>query len=112
MGVTRTDLFTEEQNTLAQIAKALAHPARIAIIQYLLEANACVNGDLVQELGLAQATISQHLKELKTIGIIQGTIEGVSVNYCINPEKWREIDGMFQAFFNKYKSSCEGGGCC
>ncbi|MBT30283.1 MAG: transcriptional regulator [Thalassobius sp.] len=112
MGVTRTDLFTEEQNTLAQIAKALAHPARIAIIQYLLEANACVNGDLVQELGLAQATISQHLKELKTIGIIQGTIEGVSVNYCINPVKWNEIDAMFQAFFNKYKSSCKGDSCC
>ena len=111
MGVTKTDLFTEEQNTIAQIAKALAHPARIAIIQYLLKVNACINGDLVQELGLAQATISQHLRELKAIGIIQGTIEGVSVSYCIEPKRWNEIETMFKSLFDQYKSSCEGDGC-
>ena len=108
MGVTKSNLFSTEQNTLAQLAKAFAHPARIAIIQHLLKANTCINGDLVHELGLAQATISQHLRELKESGIIQGTIEGVSVCYCINPEKWNEIKGLFQALFEQYKhpSAC------
>ena len=75
MGVTKTDLFSDTQNGLATAAKAFAHPARIAIIQHLLKSNACINGDLVQELGLAQATISQHLRELKDIGIIQGRLD-------------------------------------
>lgn len=102
MGVTKTDLFTEVQNDIAKAAKAFAHPARVAIIDYLLKTNACVNGDLVQELGLAQATISQHLRELKEIGIIQGTIEGVSVSYCINPTRWEEIKHQFNKIFNQF----------
>ncbi|UTW65507.1 winged helix-turn-helix transcriptional regulator [bacterium SCSIO 12643] len=102
MGVTKSDLFTDEQNEIARIAKAMAHPARVAIIDYLLKANACINGDLVEELGLAQATISQHLRELKNIGIIQGTIEGVSVSYCINSAKWNEIKTLFNALFDQY----------
>ncbi|QED36656.1 winged helix-turn-helix transcriptional regulator [Antarcticibacterium arcticum] len=108
MGVTKTDLFTDKQNELAGVAKVFAHPARIAIIEYLLRANTCINGHLVEELGLAQATISQHLKELKNSGIIQGTIEGVSVSYCINPVKWEEIKGLFGEFFESFQppSSC------
>ena len=102
MGVTRTDLFTEDQNEIAKIAKALAHPARVAIIDYLLKSNACINGDLVQELGLAQATVSQHLKELKNMGIIQGTIEGVSVSYCINPQRWEEVKNLFHSLFDQF----------
>lgn len=102
MGITKTELFTTEQNDLAQIAKAFAHPARVAIIQYLLRANACINGNLVQELGLAQPTISQHLKELKAIGIIQGTIEGVSVSYCINPTRWEEVKKLFNGLFAQF----------
>ena len=101
MGVTRTDLFTTTQNEMARAAKAFAHPARVAIIEYLLKANACINGDLVQELGLAQATISQHLRELKEIGLIQGTIEGVRVNYCIDPARWQEIKDMFNRLFDQ-----------
>lgn len=111
MGVTRTDLFTKEQNELAIIAKAFAHPARVAIIQYLLASNKCINSDLVNELGLAQATISQHLRELKNVNIIQGTIEGVSMNYCINPEKWESVQKLFNGMFDKL-SSCEPGECC
>lgn len=103
MGVTKTDLFSETQNELALAAKAFAHPARIAIIQYLLKSNACINGDLVQELGLAQATISQHLRELKDIGIIQGNIEGSRVSYCINPSRWSEISWQFTQIFDQYK---------
>lgn len=110
MGVTKTDLFSTSQNELASLAKAFSHPARVAIIQYLIEANACVNGDLVNELGLAQATISQHLRELKDLGIIQGTIEGVSVSYCINPKKWNEIRTLFDGFFNSFSNSATE--CC
>lgn len=112
MGITKTHLFTEAQNELAQIGKAFAHPARVAIIQHLLKKNACINGDLVQELGLAQATISQHLKELKEIGIIKGTIEGVKVSYCINPDKWTQAKVLFDALFNQYNAPTTSGDCC
>lgn len=111
MGVTKSDLFTEAQNEIAQLAKAFAHPARVAIIQYMLRSNACINGDLVQELGLAQATISQHLRELKDLGIIQGTIEGTRVNYCINPIRWGEIKTLFNQLFDQLES-CGEGDCC
>ncbi|MFT6856113.1 MAG: putative transcriptional regulator [Cyclobacteriaceae bacterium] len=111
MGVSRTDLFSEAQNEIAISAKAFSHPARVAIIQYLLKANACINGDLVQELGLAQATISQHLRELKDIGIIQGTIEGSRISYCINPVRWAEIKGQFYEIFNQFESPLSGD-CC
>ncbi|WP_372919735.1 ArsR/SmtB family transcription factor [Salegentibacter sp.] len=102
MGVTKSDLFSPIQNELATYAKVFAHPARIAILQYLLRANTCCNTHLVEELGLAQATISQHLKELKNLGLIQGTVEGVSVNYCINAEKWQLIKDRFTEFFDSY----------
>lgn len=109
MGVTKTELFSPQQNEMAAIAKVLAHPARIAIIEILLESKSCINGDLVQELGLAQATISQHLRELRESGIIKGNIEGVSVCYCIDPEKWQKLSGLFQGFFGRYQSPAS---CC
>lgn len=108
MGVTKTEIFTEEQNRLAVMLKALAHPARIAILQEIIKSNTCICGGLVEELGLAQATISQHLKELKNSGLIQGTIDGVSVCYCINPEAWDLLKNQLGGFFEQYqiKSSC------
>lgn len=112
MGVTKSNLFSTDQNELARLAKALAHPARIAIIQYLLKTNSCVNGTLVQELGLAQATISQHLKELKEVGLIQGTIEGASISYCIDPEKWEESQKLINKLFDTYQTSCGEDECC
>jgi DNA-binding transcriptional ArsR family regulator len=108
MGATKTEMFTERQNKLAQMMKALGHPARIAIIQQLLKANACICGDLVEELGLAQATISQHLKELKNAGLIQGTIEGTSVCYCIDPKTWKQYKKELEGFFVSF----DGNGCC
>jgi predicted transcriptional regulator len=99
MGATKTEIFTEKQNKLAVMMKALAHPARIAIIQYLIKAPACICGDLEDELGLAQATISQHLKELKNVGLIQGTIEGTSVCYCIDPKVWNQFKTTLESFF-------------
>lgn len=104
MGATKTDLFTKEQNELANMAKAIAHPARIAILQQLVRTKACICGGLVEELGLAQPTISQHLKELKNAGIIVGTIEGASVCYCINPKVWKQYQQFFTEFFVEMKS--------
>jgi len=103
MGLTKTEIFTKEQNRLATLLKAIAHPARIAILQQIIKANACICGDLVDELGLAQATISQHLKELKNAGLIQGTIEGVSICYCINPTVWNAFKDQLDGFFSTYK---------
>ena len=87
MGVTKKEIFTDEQNELSSFAKVLGHPARIAILQELIKRDSCICGDLVTEIGLSQPTISQHLKELKIIGLIKGTVEGTSVCYCLNPEK-------------------------
>lgn len=101
MGATKTDLFSQKQNALAAMAKALAHPARIAILQELVKRNTCVCGSLVEELGLAQATISQHLKELKQVGLIQGTVEGTNVCYCIDPKVWRQFKEFFTMFFKE-----------
>lgn len=105
MGITKTDLFSNEQNELAGMAKVFAHPARIAIIEYLLKANQCINGDLVNELGLAQATISQHLKELKSLGIIKGSVEGTSMCYCIDKDVWKTIQLKFEGLFTRYSAS-------
>lgn len=109
MGITKSDIFTDEQNNLAVMFKVLGHPARIAILQHIIAQKACICNNLVEELGLAQATISQHLKELKTIGIIQGSIEGRSVCYCIEKNKWNEIGKAFAGFFAqdvKVKQCC------
>ena len=103
MGVTKSEIFTAKQNKLATLLKALAHPARIAIIQHLVKAEQCICRDLVEELGLAQATISQHLKELKAIGIIKGCVEGTSVCYCIDEKVWLQVKKEFEAFFVAYK---------
>lgn len=101
MGATKTELFTKSQNELAAIAKALAHPARIAILQHLAKTQACVCGEIVDEVGLAQPTVSQHLKELKNAGLIQGDVEGTSVCYCINPKAWVRFKDLFASFFSK-----------
>lgn len=109
MGTTKSEIFTDKQNKLARMMKALAHPARIAILQELLKANACICNDLVEELGLAQPTISQHLKELKNVGLIKGTIEGTSVCYCIDEKVWKRYRQQLDAFFVPYEGK---GNCC
>src|SRR5687768_18426384 len=109
MGITKTEIFTARQNKLAITLKALAHPARIAIIQHLIKSQACICGDLVGELGLAQATISQHLKELKNIGIIKGCVEGTSISYCIDEKVWQQVKKEFDGFFVTCKAKNE---CC
>lgn len=111
MGLTKSEIFTTEQNNIATIAKVLGHPARIAIVQHLFKINSCVCGDLVEVIGLAQPTISQHLKELKKLNIIQGTIEGTSVCYCINIEKWNEIKSLLTQFLDLNITS-KANNCC
>ncbi len=106
MGVTRTDLFTDKQNRLAKWARVLGHPARIAILQYMLERKTCVCGSLVEELGLAQATISQHLRELKDAGLIKGTVEGTSVCYCIEPKGWTALKKDMDKLLTSVSINC------
>jgi ArsR family transcriptional regulator, arsenate/arsenite/antimonite-responsive transcriptional repressor len=96
MGLTKTEYFTPQQNQLANIAKALGHPARVAIIEFLLKTNnTCICGDIVNELPLAQPTVSQHLKELKNAGIITGNIEGTAICYCIDEKAIQFLKGFF-----------------
>jgi len=101
MGVTKTQVFTAKQNRIADLAKAFSHPARVAIIQHLLKEKSCVCGDLVDVLPLAQATVSQHLKELKQIGILRGEINPPRVCYCINEVVWREAKAIFAGIFEE-----------
>ncbi|AHF14948.1 ArsR/SmtB family transcription factor [Niabella soli] len=101
MGVTKSEIFTAKQNHLASEFKALAHPARIAILQYIIKQDTCICNDLVEELGLAQATISQHLKELKQLDIIKGNIEGTSVCYCIDEKVWLKFKTELNEFFTE-----------
>ena len=106
MGASKSDFFTEKQNELANLFKAMAHPARVAIIEYLLSVDTCICGDIVNELPLAQPTISQHLKELKNANIIKGTIEGTSICYCINPDAIQVIEKYFNAITYQLKNKC------
>lgn len=101
MGITKTAIFSDEQNEIANFAKVIGHPARVAILQRLFAIDACVCGDLVNEIGLAQPTISQHLKELKNLGLIQGTIDGTSVCYCIHKENWTKMKSIMIDFLNQ-----------
>ena len=101
MGKSKTSSFTENQNRLAKTAKALAHPARIAIIQHLARKNACMCGDIVEELPLSQSTVSQHLKELKSAGLVKGEVEGVNVCYCLDYENWKELTNQLGLFIQE-----------
>ncbi|HTF02889.1 MAG TPA: metalloregulator ArsR/SmtB family transcription factor [Bacteroidia bacterium] len=109
MGLSKTDDFTLRENRIARYAKALAHPARVAILNILLKKQACICGDIVDVLPLSQSTVSQHLKELKEAGLIQGDTEGVKVCYCINEEGWTEAKESFKVLFDSYVA---GSSCC
>jgi ArsR family transcriptional regulator, arsenate/arsenite/antimonite-responsive transcriptional repressor len=108
MGSSKTEIFSATQNELALIAKALGHPARIAIIDFLLQAEGCICGDIVNELSLAQPTVSQHLKELKNVGLIKGNVEGNAICYCINEEKIKQLQNYFSKIIQKRTSKT----CC
>ena len=101
MGLTKSEIFTDKQNEIARIAKVFGHPARVAILQHLFKIDTCVCGDIVNGIGLAQPTISQHLKELKHLGLIRGNVEGTRVCYCIDPENWSKMKEVMVQFLNQ-----------
>lgn len=103
MGLTKTEEFTKAQNDLALVTKALGHPARIAILQFLVEKKSCICGDIVEELPLSQSTVSQHLNELKKAGLIKGDIDGPSVCYCIDEKAWSKARKMIGNLFDSYR---------
>ena len=104
MGLTKSEEFSVKDNRIARYAKALSHPARIAILKLLIKKQACICGDIVDELPLSQSTISQHLKELKDAGLIKGDIDGAKVCYCIDPEEWKAAQAYLNDFFNSAKN--------
>ena len=109
MGASKTSTYETVELDLAALAKAMAHPARIAILKVLAKRDTCVCGDIVEELPLAQATVSQHLKELKNSGLIKGEISGPRTCYCIDGEVWEYARNHFETFFNNNKP---GSDCC
>ena len=109
MGATKSEEFTLKDNRIANYAKALAHPARIAILKLLIQKQACICGDIVEELPLSQSTVSQHLKELKQAGLIKGDIEGAKVCYCIDQKEWKLAKERINQLFDSYKGT---GNCC
>jgi DNA-binding transcriptional ArsR family regulator len=110
MGVTKTIDYSKTELDIAKYAKALAHPARIAIIQLLLKKQSCICGDIVDELPISQSTVSQHLKELKEVGLIKGEINGTSVCYCLDEKEWSKVSSLFVEMFNKV--SVNNSKCC
>ncbi|MBD0400747.1 helix-turn-helix transcriptional regulator [Flammeovirga sp. EKP202] len=108
MGITKVDGFTPEVTQMAEILKALGHPARLAIMEYLINSPDCINGDLVDHLPLAQSTVSRHLSELKKVGLIKGTITGNCISYCINDDVWDKI----KVFFNTSSDQITPGKSC
>jgi len=106
MGLSKKEEFTAKQNTLADYAKALAHPARVAIVEYLATSSSCMCGDIVDILPLSQSTVSQHLRELKNAGLVKGEIEGTSVCYCLDEKGWNEMQSMLGQFLVSMKKCC------
>ncbi|MEJ7672846.1 MAG: metalloregulator ArsR/SmtB family transcription factor [Chitinophagaceae bacterium] len=106
MGATKSLEFTIKDNRLAKYAKALAHPARIAILQLLAKKQTCICGDIVDEIPLSQSTVSQHLKELKEAGLIKGDIEGAKICYCIDEREWKVAQQSLNKLFDSYKGVC------
>ena len=108
MGITKSEEFTIKQNKIANYAKALAHPARIAILELLTKKQSCICGDIVDDLPLSQSTVSQHLKELKAAGLIKGEIDGAKVCYCIDEKEWESAKTYLTSFFAVYtnKNKC------
>ena len=110
MVTAKTSLFDESLQMKANLFKALAHPARLQILQFLAETKTCISGDISEELPLGRTTVNQHLKELKNAGLIQGQVEGVKTNYCLDYEKIEEMKNLLSGFLNDFKTP--DGFCC
>jgi len=112
MAINRRSEFEKSQQELADFAKALSHPARVAILKALAQKDSCVCGEIVELLPLAQSTVSQHLKELLNAGLITGTVDGPKSCYCINWKTFAQFEKTFNRFFHKTKSYEEKRQCC
>jgi DNA-binding transcriptional ArsR family regulator len=110
MGAGKHEEFSVRHNRISKYAKALSHPARVAILNFLIKKKACMCGDIVEELPLSQSTVSQHLKELKEAGLIKGDIDGAKICYCINEKEWKEAQQWLNQLFDSYKAA--GIKCC
>jgi DNA-binding transcriptional ArsR family regulator len=107
MAIAKTNLFDQKLSSTASLFKALSHPARLAILQYLAETKVCITGDISDEIPLSRTTVNQHLSELKKAGLIQGTVDGVKVNYCLNPSKIKELTSIASGFFSELEAGEE-----
>ncbi len=106
MGASKLDIYSEDINLMATIAKVFAHPARVAILQYISKQESCICNDIVDEIGLSQPTISQHLQVINKAGLLKGNYKGKSICYCLNIDKFREFQEKFNQFFNTTTSNC------
>ncbi|MBC3756990.1 winged helix-turn-helix transcriptional regulator [Hyunsoonleella sp. SJ7] len=106
MGASKLDIYSEETNQMAMVAKVFAHPARIAILQYISKQESCICNDIVDEIGLSQPTISQHLQVINKAGLLKGNFEGKSICYCINIDRLQEFQKQLNTFFESTKSNC------
>ncbi len=106
MGASKLDIYSNDINQIAAVAKVFAHPARVAILQYISKQEACICNDIVDEIGLSQPTISQHLKVINNVGLLKGTFEGKSLCYCLNVKRFQELQTLFNQFFNQTKLNC------
>ena len=106
MGASKLDIYTDDINQIAVIAKVFAHPARVAILQYISNQDSCICNDIVDEIGLSQPTISQHLKVINEAGLLKGNFEGKSICYCVDIDRFQEFQELFNSYLNKTKSNC------
>jgi len=106
MGASNLSIHSKEQKEIAAIAKVLAHPARVAILQYISSQDACICGDIVDKIGLSQPTISQHLQVIRSAGFIRGSFEGKSICYCLDVDRFKEIQNLFNNYFNQAVNTC------
>lgn len=106
MGATKTAIYPQYINDIAQIAKVFSHPARITILQYISSQESCICNDIVEKIGLSQPTISQHLKVINEAGLLKGTYKGKSICYCLNVKRFEMFQKIFNTFFNRTKSNC------
>lgn len=106
MGASKLDIYTSEINDIASFAKVFSHPARVAILQYISKQEGCICNDIVDEIGLSQPTISQHLQVINTAGLLKGSFKGKSICYCLNLNRFQEFQGLFNQFFNQTSSNC------
>lgn len=106
MGASNLNLHSSQQIEIAALAKVLSHPARVAILQYISKQESCICGDIVEEIGLSQPTISQHLQVIRQAGLLKGTFEGKSICYCLDIERFKELQHLFNQFFNTTTANC------